>query len=80
MDTNIGGMGKMFKRVLSSESLFVVDYYVNSGVEEVAFASEFPGKIIKLALNPEQQMIVQKDSFMCVEKDAGLPGAAYFRK
>jgi uncharacterized protein (AIM24 family) len=69
MDTNTGGgLGKMFKRVLSGESLFVVDYYVNSGQGEVAFASEFPGKIIELPLAEGQQMIVQKDSFMCAEK------------
>ena len=79
MDTNTGGgLGKMFKRVLSGESLFVVDYYVNSGEGEVAFASEFPGKIIELALNPGQQMIVQKDSFMCAEKEVDVD--MHFRK
>lgn len=79
MDTNTGGgIGKMFKRALSGESLFIVDYYVNSGEGEVAFAAEFPGKIVELALNPGQQMIVQKDSFMCAEKEVDVD--MHFRK
>lgn len=73
MDTNTGGgIGKMFKRALSGESLFVVDYFVNSGRGEVAFAAEFPGQIVMLPLQQGQQMIVQKDSFMCAEKQVDL--------
>lgn len=79
METNTGGgLGRMFKRALSGESLFIVDYYVNNGVGEVAFASEFPGKIIPLALGNGEQMIVQKDSFMCAEKSVDVD--MHFRK
>lgn len=79
MDTNSGGgLGKMFKRALSGESLFIVDYYVNSGQGEVAFAAEFPGKVIDLHLSEGQQMIVQKDAFMCAEKSVDLD--MHFRK
>ncbi|MEZ4728891.1 MAG: TIGR00266 family protein [Caldilineaceae bacterium] len=70
METNTGGgLGRMFKRALSGESLFIVDYYVNGGTGEVAFASEFPGKIVPLSLANGEQIIVQKDSFMCAEKN-----------
>lgn len=73
MDTNTGGgLGKMFKRALSGESLFIVDYYVNSGSGEVAFAAEFPGKIVDLTLEEGQSIIVQKDAFMCAEKRVDL--------
>lgn len=79
METNAGGgLGKMFRRALSGESLFIVDYFVNNGEGELAFASEFPGKIVELALANGQQMIVQKDSFMCAEKQVDVD--MHFRK
>jgi uncharacterized protein (TIGR00266 family) len=79
METNTGGgLGKMFKRALSGESLFIVDYFVNSGEGEVAFSAEFPGQIIELDLTAGQQMIVQKDSFMCAEKEVDMD--MHFRK
>ncbi len=79
MDTNTGGgIGKMFRRAISGESLFIVDYYVDSGEGEVAFANEFPGKIVVLSMTEGQQMIVQKDSFMCAEK--GIDVDMHFRK
>lgn len=79
MDTNTGGgIGKMFKRALSGESLFIVDYFVNNGEGEIAFAAEFPGKVIDLSLTAGQQMIVQKDSFMCAEKSVDVD--MHFRK
>jgi uncharacterized protein (TIGR00266 family) len=79
MDTNTGGgLGKMFKRALSGESIFIVDYYVDKGQGEVAFASEFPGKVVDLHLAEGQQMIVQRDAFMCAEKSVDLD--MHFRK
>lgn len=79
MDTNAGGgIGKMFKRALSGESLFIVDYYVDGGAGEVSFSAEFPGKIVDLHLEDGQSMIVQKDSFMCAEKQVDLD--LHFRK
>jgi len=79
MDTNTGGgLGKMFKRALSGESLFIVDYYVSKGQGEVAFAAEFPGNIVDLQLAEGQQMIVQKDAFMAAEKSVDLD--MHFRK
>lgn len=79
METNTGGgLGKMFRRALSGESLFIVDFFVNGSEGEVAFASEFPGQIVELNLNNGQQMIVQKDSFMCAEKQVDVD--MHFRK
>ena len=79
METNTGGgLGRMVKRALSGESLFVVDYYVDRGVGEVAFSAEFPGKILDLDLADGQSVIVQKDSFLCAEKSVELD--LHFRK
>ena len=69
----LGGMlGGMLKRAVSGESLFIVDYTVQGGRGLVAFASEFPGKIIPLHLGPGQSMIMQRDAFMAAEKTVTL--------
>jgi uncharacterized protein (TIGR00266 family) len=73
-----GGLGKMFKRALSGESLFITDFYVKGGAGVVAFASEFPGKIIPFDLGPGESLIIQKDAFMCAEKSVDLD--LHFRK
>lgn len=80
MNTNTGGgggglggmLGGMVKRAISGESLFIVDYTVQGGRGLVAFASEFPGKIIPLHLAAGQSMIMQRDAFMCAEKTVTL--------
>jgi uncharacterized protein (TIGR00266 family) len=73
-----GGLGKMFKRAVSGESLFITDFFVNSGQGTVAFASEFPGKIIPFELKQGESIIVQKDAFMCAEKSVDMD--MHFRK
>jgi len=73
-----GGLGKMFKRALSGESLFITDFFVSSGRGTVAFASEFPGKIIPFNLADGESIIVQKDAFMCAEKTVDID--MHFRK
>lgn len=70
--TGGGGLGGMFKRVISGESLFVVDYTCTAGKGLISFASEFPGKIIPLHLGPGQEVIAQKDAFMCAEKSVTM--------
>ena len=79
METNTGGgLGRMVKRALSGESLFIVDYYVDRGQGEVAFSAEFPGKILDLDLADGQSVIVQKDAFLCADKSVDLD--MHFRK
>jgi len=47
MSTNMsGGLGGMFKRAISGESLFVAEYGTTGGRGLISFASDFPGKII----------------------------------
>jgi uncharacterized protein (TIGR00266 family) len=73
-NTNTGGsgLGGIFKRAISGESLFIVDYSCTGGRGLVAFSSEFPGKIVPLHLGPGQQVIAQKDAFMCAEKSVQI--------
>src|SRR6266540_1376754 len=67
-----GGLGGMFKRAISGESLFLVEYTSQGGKGIVAFASDAPGKIVPVNLTQDQQMIAQKDAFLCAEKTVGL--------
>lgn len=73
-----GGIGGAFKRVVSGESLFLVEYTSQGGKGTVAFASDFPGKILPLRLGEGQEMICQKTAFLSAEKTVGLD--VHFRK
>jgi uncharacterized protein (TIGR00266 family) len=73
-----GGLGGVLKRAVSGESLFLVEYTCTSGKGLVAFASDFPGKIIPLNLAQGQEMICQKTAFLSAEKTVGLD--IHFRK
>jgi uncharacterized protein (TIGR00266 family) len=73
-----GGLGRMVRRAISGESLFITDFFVERGRGTVAFASEFPGKIIPFDLKPGESIIVQKDAFMCAEKSVDMD--MHFRK
>lgn len=70
MDTNLGGGGLMgaLGRVVSHESLFVVNYTTSVDGALIAFSSEFPGKIVPINLAQGQSIIAQKDSFLVAEK------------
>lgn len=80
MQTNTrgSGLGGMFKRMLSGESLFLNEFSSQNSKGIVAFASDFPGKIIPVHLGAGQEMIVQKQAFLCAEKTVGL--TIHFRK
>lgn len=73
-----GGLGGVLKRAVSGESLFLVEYTSIRDKGFVAFASDFPGKIIPLNLAQGQQMICQKTAFLCSEKTVSLD--IHFRK
>ncbi len=77
-NTRGGGLGGMFKRAISGESLFLNEFTSAGGKGIIAFASDFPGKIVPVALAEGQTMIVQKQAFLCAEKTVGLD--IHFRK
>ncbi len=79
MQTNThGGLLKGLGRTFSGESLFMTTYTCKEGQGIIAFASEFPGKIIPLQLQQGQELICQKDAFMFAESSVNL--AVHFRK
>lgn len=73
MNTNMGGgIGGLFKRALGGESLFIVDYAAQREGAELAFASDFPGKILPVNLAQGQSLIAQRQSFLVGEKTVEL--------
>lgn len=70
--TRGGGLGGMFKRALSGESLFLVEFTSEGSKGMVAFASDFPGKIVPVYLAQGQEIICQKQAFLCAEKTVTL--------
>lgn len=79
MNTNTGGgIGKMFGRLFSGESIFMNEYTPYGGVGMIAFASSMPGSIIPYEVTPGNGIIVQKRGFLAMEK--GLDLSVYFQK
>lgn len=69
-DPDAGFMSKVFgagKRMITGESLFMTHFHnQGSGKQRVSFSAPFPGKIIPLDMTKYgEQIICQKDSFLC---------------
>ncbi|WP_420582403.1 TIGR00266 family protein [Reichenbachiella sp.] len=70
-EPNQGFLGKLVSagtRVLTGESLFMT-HFTNHGAgkKKVAFSAPYPGTVIPIDLqqSPNQELIVQKDGFLC---------------
>jgi uncharacterized protein (TIGR00266 family) len=73
-----GGLMKGIGRMFSGESLFMNTYTCTTGNGIIAFACEFPGKIVPLNLAEGQELICQKDAFMFAQSSVNL--AVHFQK
>lgn len=71
MKTSGGGVGKMFSKAFSGESMFQ-NIYTAHGPGMIAFGSSFPGKIVPLTIAPGREMILQKNSFLACESSVEL--------
>ena len=77
MQTHGGGLGRMFSKAFTGESMFHNTYTAN-GAGMIAFGSSFPGQIKAVTIAPGQEMIVQKSAFLASE--AGVQLSLHFRK
>lgn len=77
MDTKGGGVGKMFSKMVSGESLFQ-NIYTAKGDGMIAFGSSFPGKILAMEVGHGTDLIVQKSSFLAAEE--GVELSIHFNK
>ena len=71
METKGGGLGRMFAKAFSGESMFQ-NIYTAQGDGMSTFGSSFPGKILALDIRPGQEMILQKRAFLAAETGVAL--------
>ena len=71
METKGGGIGKMFSKAFSGESMFQNTYTAN-GNGMITFGSSFPGQIKAVEISAGKEMIVQKSSFLAGEEGVEL--------
>ena len=77
MDTRGGGLGKMFSKAFSGESIFQ-NIYTARGAGMIAFGSSVPGQIKPVTIAPGQDMILQKTAFLAAEP--GVELSIHFNK
>ena len=78
MTTSGGGMGKMFAKAFSGESMFQNIYTAKGGSGMIAFGSCFPGRILPLQIAPGREIVLQKSAFLASE--VGVQMAVHFNK
>ena len=76
--TSNGGIGKMFGRAFSGESMFQNRYTAIGAPGMIAFASSFPGCIRPFQIGPGQEIIAQKTAFLA--STAGVTLSIFFQK
>ena len=77
METKGGGLGRMFSKVMSGESMFH-NIYTARGNGMIAFGSSFPGQIKPVQIGRGQEMIVQKSAFLAAQ--SGVDISIHFSK
>ena len=78
METKGGGIGKMFSKAFTGESMFHNKYTCTSGTGMIAFASSFPGQIMALNIEPGKEVICQKSAFLASTE--GVERSVFFQK
>ena len=78
METKGGGLGKMFSKAFSGESMFQNIYTARGGPGMIAFGSSFPGEIRPITIAPGREMILQKSAFLAA--DPGVELSIHFSK
>lgn len=78
METTGGGIGKMFGRALSGDTIFQNIYTAERTDGMISIASSFPGSIKAFEITPGNAMIMQKSAFLAAE--SGVELSLHFRK
>ena len=77
MDTKGGGLGRMFSKAISGESMFQ-NIYTANGNGMITFGSSFPGAIKPVVIDSTHEMIVQKSAFLA--STSGVNLSIHFNK
>lgn len=78
METTGGGIGKMFGRALSGDTIFQNIYTAQGTNGMISIASCFPGSIKAFDITPGNEIILQKSAFLASE--SGVELSMHFRK
>ena len=79
MSTNAGGgLGKMFSRAVSGESIFQNKYTAAGGTGEIAFATSVPGQILPIEISASRTIVAQKSAYLASSPDVDL--SIFFQK
>ena len=78
MQTNSGGFKKALGRMFSGESIFLNEYTPTRSNCMIAFSASFPGTILPFEVTPGNGIIIQKSSFIAMEK--GLDLSVHFQR
>ena len=80
MDAKMEGgfLGGLKRKFLAGESFFITHFRASASAK-VAFAGPYPGKIIPLDITSGQQILCQKDSFLCAVGEIDI-SIAFTRK
>ena len=78
METSGGGVGKMFSKMMSGESIMQNRYTAMGGPGFITLASSFPGSIIPFEIQPNMPIIVQKSGFLASSATVDL--SVHFNK
>lgn len=77
METKGGGLGRMFSKAFSGESMFQ-NIYTANGNGMITFGSSFPGAIKPVVIDSTHEMIVQKSAFLA--STSGVNLSIHFNK
>ena len=77
METRGGGLGRMFAKAFSGESMFQ-NIYTARGAGMITFGSSFPGRILPLTIQPGREVILQKAALLAAETGVNL--SVHFNK
>lgn len=79
MSTNAGGgIGKMFSRAFSGESIFRNEYTAVGGVGEIAFSTSVPGNILPIEISDSKVIVAQKSAYLASSPTVDM--SVFFQK
>lgn len=79
MQTSGGGLGKMFSKALTGESMFSNSYTAGNGMPGMlAVSTNFPGSIMAIEVAPGKEIICQKSAYLA--STPGVDLSIYFQK
>lgn len=75
--TSAGGIGKIFGRMFTGDSLFL-NRYIARGKGSISFSSNFVGSIVAVEIKPDKDFVVQKSGLLAMYGD--VEQTVFFQK